>query len=67
MRVGSRGRVAATPVPVQVHANARSHETTLGSQAPRKKLHSHARYNDLVPDHHGGKILPNFATIYATS
>jgi len=57
------GRVAATLVPVQVHANARSHETMLGSRAPRRKLHSHAGYNDLVPDQHGGKILPNFSSI----
>jgi len=63
VRVGSGGRVAATPVPVQVHANARSHETTLGSRAPRRKLHSHAGYNDLVPDQHGGEILPNFSSV----
>jgi len=52
-----------TPVPVQVHANARSHETILGSRALRRKLHSHAGYNDLVPDGHCGKILPNFISI----
>jgi len=63
VRVGSGGRVAANPVPVQVHANARSHETTLGSRAPRRKLHGHAGYNDLVPDQHSGKILPNFSSI----
>ena len=64
-RVGSGGRVPATPVPIQVHANARSHETTPGSRQPRRKLHSHAgnRGNDLVPDQHGGKILPNFSSI----
>ena len=63
VRVGSGGRVSATPVPIQVHANARSHETTLGSRQPRRKLHSHARNNDLVPDQHGGKILPNFSSV----
>jgi len=63
VRVGSGGRVAATPVPIQVHANARSHHASLRSRAPRRKLHGHARYNDLVPDQHGGKILPNFSSI----
>jgi len=63
VRVGSGGRVAATPVPVQIHANARSRETTLGSRVPRRKLHSPAGYNDLVPDRHGGKILPNFNSV----
>jgi len=48
--VGSGGRVAATPVPFQVHVNARSLHVSLGSRAPRRKLHSHAGYNDLVPD-----------------
>jgi len=61
--VGSGGRVAATPVPVQVHVNARNHETMLGSRAPRRKVHSRAGYNDLVPDQHGGKISPNFSSI----
>jgi len=61
--VGSGGSVAAIPAPVQVHANARGHETTLGSRAPRRKLRSHAGYNDVVPDQHGGKILPNFSSI----
>jgi len=63
VRVGSGGRVAATPVPVQVHANARSTKTTLGSRAPRTKLHGHAGYNDLVPDKHADEILPNFSII----
>jgi len=63
VRVGSGGRVAATPVPVQVNANARSHHTSLGSRVPRRKLHSHAGYNDLVPDQHDGKILPCFSII----
>ena len=61
--MGSGGRVAATPVPVQVHANAVSHHTSLGSREPRRKIHSHPGYNDLVPDQHGGKILPNFSSI----
>jgi len=63
VRVGSGGRVPATPVPIQVHANVRSHETTLGSRQSRRKLHSHAGNNDLVPDQHGGKILPNFSSV----
>ena len=63
VRVGSGARVAATPVPVQVNANARSHHASLGSRAPRIKFHSHAGYNDLVPDQHGGQILPSFSII----
>jgi len=63
VRVGSGGRAAAIPVPVQVHANARSHHASLGSRAPRRKLHSHVGYSDLVPDQHGGKILPSFSII----
>jgi len=46
VRVGSGGRVPATPV-----------------RQPRRKLHSHARYNDLVSDQHGGKILQNFSSV----
>ena len=30
---------------------------------PRRKIHSHPGYNDLVPDQHGGKILPSFIII----
>ena len=63
VRVGSGGRVAATLVPVQVHANAWSHHTSLGSREPRRKIHSHPGYNDLVPDQHGGTILPSFSII----
>ena len=44
-----------------------SHHTSLGSQAPRRKLHSHAGYNDLGPDQHGGKILPNFSNVLIVS
>ena len=40
-----------------------SDDTSLGSRAPRRKLHSHEGYNDLVPDEHGGKILPSFSII----
>ena len=47
----------------KVHANAVSHHTSLGIRAPRRKLHSHAGYNDLVPDQHGGKILPSFSIL----
>jgi len=61
--VGSGGRVAATHVPFQVHANARGTETTLGSRAPRTTLHGHAGYNDLVLDQHAGEILPNLSSI----
>ena len=63
--MGNGNRVAATPVPVQVRAKARSHHTSLrlGSRVPRRKLHSHEGYNDLVPDEHGGKILPSFSII----
>jgi len=32
VRVGSGGRIAATPVPVEVNANARSHKTTLDAE-----------------------------------
>jgi len=58
VRVGSGGRVTATRVPVQVHANARSTGTTLRNQA-RTTLHGHAR----VPDQHHCEILPNFSSI----
>jgi len=63
VHVGSGGRVPATPVPIQVHANARSHQTTPGSRQPRRKFHNHAGNNDLVPDQHGGKIWPNFSSV----
>jgi len=60
--VSSGGCVAATPVPVQVHANARSTETTLGSRA-HTTLKGHAGYNDLVPDQFEFEILPNFSSM----
>ena len=63
VHVCSGGRVSATPVPNQVHANARSHETTPGSRQPRRKFHNHTGNNDLVPDQHGGKIWPNFSSV----
>jgi len=61
--VCSGGRVPATPVPIQVHANARGHETTPGSRQPRRRFHNHAGNNDLVPDQHGGKIWPNSSSV----
>jgi hypothetical protein len=62
VRVSSGGRVAVTPVPVQVHANARSTETTLGSRA-HTTLKGHAGYNDLAPDQFEFEILPNFSSM----
>jgi len=62
VRVGSGGNVAATPVALQVHANTRSTEATLGSR-DRTQLHCHAGHNDLVPDQCKCEILPNFSSI----
>jgi len=51
------GRVAATPVPVQVHANARSTEPTLGSQGSKTILGFTGHNSDLVPHQDKSEIF----------
>ena len=48
VRVCSGGRVAAIPVPVQLHANARTTEPTLRRQG-LQRLQRFAGHNDVVP------------------